>query len=297
VANLAGEQNVANPIDAGGEDLSIVTDSLAILESLRSAGAILTIHPVDPSRIIVIGDDRGGLWALGVDTANALYIDTTELGRLKNGFRRIVLGSMEGAHQIFLGDPSTDDGRILVYDPLVIQNPLLGGAIYIYDDIVGEDDSSLLVVGSGHTTTIAANVVQAGSVTYSDSVLISGIRSITAGTGGSGHIQMGELSSHSLDGDGAAGEDKLTLSAAGHINVSGRVGYNDPLDELRITGAVDVQFDREVIVDGDLTIHATGNVTFNDSVMVTGKLTITGANSIVFEEDVAVSGDISLEGD
>jgi hypothetical protein len=64
-------------------------------------------------------------------------------------------------------------------------------------------------------------------------------------------------------------------------------------------GAVNVTFDREVTVAGDMTIWATGVVTFKSSVVLTsGNLTIKGASQIVFEQGVTVQGggDIFLEG-
>jgi len=292
IANLAGKQTVEHPVDAGGEDVTIVADEIDLQNVLRSPGAVLELHPRTPDRPIVLGTTDS-------DSGSAFHLNVDELSNLQDGFRQIVIGSDEGSHHIQIGDPDTDynpdtgDGQIVVKDPLVLKNPKLGGEIFIDDRIVGQDDSSLVIIGSGHTTTIAEDILQNGYVEIGDSVKVSGVRSVESQTN---HIQMGTGTSHSLDGDGVIGDDQLTMTAAGHINVTGRVGNTDPLEGMTIS-AIDVDFDREVIVHGDLIIASSGVVTFDDSLSVTGDLKITGATNIVFEENVTVTGNILLEGD
>ena len=67
-------------------------------------------------------------------------------------------------------------------DPLVLRNPGAGGEIYINQNLVGLDDASLYIYGSGHTTIMHADIAMAGEVQINDTLEVSGHRSITAGT-------------------------------------------------------------------------------------------------------------------
>ncbi|PCJ14855.1 MAG: hypothetical protein COB02_18580, partial [Candidatus Cloacimonadota bacterium] len=150
-----------------------------------------------------------------------------------------------------------------------------------------------------------SNQSQAGDITIGDSITITGDISMTAGTGGSGNITLGTSSSHTLNGDGAVGNDTLTLNAnAGNILIKGVLGGSDSLEAFTVidgdgtsAGVINISFDSEVTMNGDVNITATGTVTFNKSLNITGNLTILGANLIIFEEGVSVSGNIILEGD
>ncbi|MCJ8344542.1 hypothetical protein MJH12_03305, partial [bacterium] len=298
VMTLSGNQIIAAPIDASGENLEIATDDIIITDSIRSVGAQLVLKPVDSGKQIIIGDTS-------VDTSTSFYLDSSEIAFLKNGFGEIVIGSDEGNGTIIIGDQGNASKIVTFSDTLILKNPVLGGHIFIYNDLIGTGDASLIIEGSGHTTTISADVSQAVDVSISDSILMDGIRTITAGTGGSGNITLGTSSSHTINGDGVAGDDGLILNAnAGNISIEGVVGGSDALESFIIVdsdgtsaGAINVTFDSEVTMNGDMTITASGTVTFNRALNITGNLTILGAGLIVFEEGVAVSGNIILEGD
>ncbi len=140
----------------------------------------------------------------------------------------------------------------------------------------------------------------AGTQVYNDSVLIHGSVTLEAGTGGAGGIQFGNNAGHLLDGDGVVGADVLTLTAHnGNVVVYGNVGSADPLEGLVVTEAVNVTFKGEVVMSGDLEIHASGTVTFEQGVVVNGgNLRILGAGLIVVKGVVVNGGGVLLfEGD
>jgi hypothetical protein len=294
VTNLSGEQSVTDPIDASGEDVSLISDDIQIDESVRSPGADIVLSPLDTSRTIVIGDVLDPASAAGT-----FHLDMGEMGNLQNGFNLIVIGSDLGNHTIQIGDASTPDGQVTVQDTLVLNSPMAGGEININDDLTGGDDASLVIYGSGNTTTFSANASMAVDISIADSVEIDGDITLVAGTSGSGNIELGSTVDHYLRGNGDGSADQLTLTANnGNITVTGEVGAEDPLEAFTITEALDVTFDREVAVNGDLIINASGTVTFSEELVITGgDLIINGAASVVFESSVEVGGNILLEGD
>ena len=63
VSTFTGEQTITAPVDASGDNITIVANSVQIDSTVRSAGAILTIVPIDPTRPIVLGDMPFGTYA------------------------------------------------------------------------------------------------------------------------------------------------------------------------------------------------------------------------------------------
>ena len=295
VSTLSGSQKITSAVDAGGEDLSIVADTIDIEAFVRSAGATLTVRPVTDTRKIVLG-------TVGSGSDDAFYLNSDELAKLQNGFKEIVVGSAEGSHRIEVGDSDitkrgSADNRVTFSDTLVLMNQAEGGEIFIYADVEGTNSASLKIYGSGHTTTLAANVTVGGDLDAADSTEVQGTRSVTAG----GFIRFGTDSSHALDGDSVEGDDTLTLTAGVGQNLSfaGLIGATDPLEGLTITQGGDVTFSRDVVVNGNLSITATGAIVFGGALTLTngGILTINGATSVMFAATVTVAGDILIEAD
>jgi hypothetical protein len=247
--------------------------------------------------------------ALNLDLANAkaqdFALNTINVAdfshfQTENG---IVIGDANSNVIINLGDAKTSDGKLVFNQNLLISNPQTGGEIFVDDDLVGGKNADLMIIGSGHTTILSANIsTAAGSnVTINDSLKISGARTIASGAS----IQLGSSSNHFIDAS-SNGADSLTLTTAtnGNVVIKGIVG-NDSTNKLKsltigLAGqkTLNVSFDSEVTIDGDVTIYASGTVTFKSALNVTnnGNLTIMGADLIVFENNVAVAGNIFLEG-
>src|SRR5262249_57323579 len=83
-----------------------------------------------------------------------LQIGKTTLAALKDGFAKIVLGRDDGSGTV-------DVHAAKFSDPVVIESP--SGSITVNGQITGTDNASVTLIGSGHTTTLNANIVTAGT--------------------------------------------------------------------------------------------------------------------------------------
>ncbi|MBV5304619.1 MAG: hypothetical protein JZU70_10540, partial [Chlorobium sp.] len=310
VSNLSGGQTISSAVDASGDNISIFSDTISINAPIQSAGAVLDIAPVDRGRVIVVGHDTNQM-----DNTVATILTDASLANIQDGFQQVVIGSTSGYNIIQIGDrttATTTNETITFNNNLVLENPSLGGEIWIFDNINLTNGSSLTVHGSGNTTHIVnSNVTTTGTQYYDDSVVIVGDVNINA----TGDIQVGSTSSHTLNGDGVLPKDNLVLTAGGNITVTGVVGGTDSLASFSIVnkgtdglvgtaddlaGANNVTFDYAVTVAGNVTIYATGIVNFKNTLRLTsGNLTIKGASQIVFDQGVTVdgTGSIFLEAD
>ncbi len=187
VSTLSGTQLISNALDAAGDNINIVANETSIDAPIRSAGAVLTIAPVDRDRVIVLGHDENQIYnsePLYTDPrfAGALYLTDSSLGNIQDGFQQVVIGSPAGYNIIQIGDKTTTTDTVIVNNPLVLSVPSLGGAVYIYDNLLLTGSSSLTVHGSGNTTHIInSDVTAGGNIDYDDSVIISGNVTIKAG--------------------------------------------------------------------------------------------------------------------
>ncbi|MCA2996159.1 hypothetical protein, partial [Gemmatimonas sp.] len=214
VSTFTGTQTISDAVDASGEDVSLQANDIVITDTLRSAGAILTVAPIDTSRPIVLGDSNSN------PTSGALSLSLEELGYLQDGFGKIVVGGATSASDIRIGTNGGTD-TVRFKDSLTIQNPLIGGELAILQPL--SVDGSLTVDGSGHTTTISANTTTTADVTINDSVIVVGDRTVQSGSDGSGDLQITTALSHRLDGNGDATADTLILRSPGIVAVYGIV--------------------------------------------------------------------------
>ncbi len=236
-------------------------------------------------------------------------INVADFSTFQNSNGKIVIGNENSNAIINLGDAKTDNGKLAFNQNLLISNPKVGGEIFVDDDLIGGANADLTINGSGHTTILSADISTSdgSSVTINDSLKISGTRTIASGAS----IQLGSASNHFVDANSNT-TDSLTLTTkhnVGNVVVKGIVGGDstNKLKGLTIGSssqkALNVSFDGEVTVDGDVTIYASGTVTFKAALKITntanavdkGNLKIYGADLIVFENNVVVAGDILLE--
>ncbi|XPV82667.1 MAG: beta strand repeat-containing protein [Halarcobacter sp.] len=253
------------------------------------------------NQTLVIGDSTSV-------SSDALHLTSSQIKNLKDSANSLVIGDENSGSIIEIGDKSSEQGDINIDVSLTINNPNLGGEMYIYDNLIGGEGTSLSIYGSGHTLNFGSGgsdtaISLADDVLISDSIVVTSNDSITAGTDGTGNITLGASTTHRLDGN-AGTTDTLNLNAnGGSIVVNSTVGYTDQLEGLSILdtsdnseGAENVTFKGEVNVDGDIYIYATGTVTFNQQLTLSGNLTIIGADLVVFEDGVSAGGDILIEG-
>ena len=206
----------------------------------------------------------------------------------------LVLGHPGSSQAIVL--QSADGGPIVTERDLVLYADGEGGYIRIGSPLVVQ---SLFASGSGHTFLLDQDISSAGAQTISDSVRVDGTRSVTTADG---NITLGSpASNHYLGGNSASTVDTLTLSAAGrNITFNGAVGNgqdgSDALDALTVSNANDVSFRDSVVVNGPLSITASGIVTFDSSITLGsgGSLTILGATQVVLKGAITLGAGSNL---
>ena len=170
-----------------------------------------------------------------------MYLSNASLGNIQSGFSEVVIGGTDTSLKVSVGEVGVA-GTVTLNNNLVIQNSNLGGEVFINQDLLLTGSSSLVINGSGHTTTLSANSTTGGSQIYNDSVVIDGSAvgntthtvAIAAGTSGTGGIQVGGTAAHSLNGNGDVTDENLILRAAGDITFQGTVGNTDALESLTI---------------------------------------------------------------
>ncbi|MCH8490649.1 MAG: hypothetical protein LAT81_12065, partial [Oceanicaulis sp.] len=294
VSSLGDEQTISAPMDAGGENLRLIGNVIHLDSSVRSAGAELSIRPLDPTREIVLGGNGQSTNGNG-----ALGLSAEELARLEAGFGQIVIGSMEGSSHIYImGNGDGDTTPVQFHDDLSLLAPGEGGEVFVQQALLV--DGNVYLLGSGNTTTISDDITASGELMeLDDSFVVDGDITLTAGTDGSaGNIVLGsDTFSRFIRGAGESGSDTLTLDAqnGGNIEVLTSIGGDDRLDGLHVEAANNVTFEQSVNLSGDLVINATGTVRFEDGINLQdgGSLIINGAEIVSFAES---SASIELEG-
>jgi hypothetical protein len=295
----AAHVTVADPVHAAGP-----APAAAQAASFLDTGAHIT--PADPTQAIVIGAAGSG---------DALNISVADIHAAAGGNGAVLIGGADGSHVIAIGRQGAA-APVVLNNTLVLANPQQGGEIFVNSALQLENGASLVIYGSGHTTTFGANTTTDTDILTYDSVKVHGAVTLTAGTDGSGNIQLGSTSAHTLDGDGDQDPDRLTLLAPGNVRITGTVGGRDALQNLTVGGVTvggvldlpdSVTFEQQVTVNGDFQVNSSGLVTFKDTVYVTagGNLSILHANNVVFEKGIVVggttlggtSGNILIEGD
>ena len=125
-------------------------------------------------------------------------------------------------------------------------------------------------------------------VKFFDAVVVQGTKQVKSSNGGVLFYQSMTTGAGGVNGDTDTVADHLTVLAAQSVMFKEVVGGSNPLESLTIGAAsakvTDVTFEKSVVIDGDLTIYATGNVNFNAGVRINhgGSLRIFGANQVAF---------------
>ena len=290
-------------IDAGSDELALITDSLDITAAagLRSAGGDLILQTASQGRTIQLG---------GSGAENALSLSNDELAKLESGFGTIRVGDTANQHQTIAIGTADGEGDVVFLDALEIINDGEGGEIVVRQNLVG---TSLTVFGSGSTTELAGNITMEGDILYEDSIRVIGDVVITSETG---RIQLGgQGDDHYLAAHDRAADSTLTLllGAGGNVDIYAEIGASSGTDP--VTGllkgltigtaeqpAGTVTFHAPVGLAGDMVIHAAhivgtdllfalggGDLTLTAPVNASS-LRIREADSVVFGGAVSLSG-------
>jgi hypothetical protein len=222
VSNLSGRNVVSAPLDASGENVTFVANDLDLSAPVRSAGATLTIQALNTDTRIQLGTTTGG-------ASNALYLDSTELGKLQPGFGQIVFGSAQSNGLIQVGDATLPDDVVSFADDLVLKSPAAGGEIELNAKLVAK---SVTIMGSGHTTLLNDSIDANNATVIADSIEVEGARAITSGLG----VTLGTTAAHTLSGKvGGAADSLVVTSSTANVVVNALVGTGDGTEPL-LTG-------------------------------------------------------------
>ncbi|WP_423274891.1 beta strand repeat-containing protein, partial [Arcobacter sp. YIC-464] len=258
---------------------TVVLDIKEMLNADGTLETILFIDPLDTSKHIYLGTD-------GTDTSAGIHLDAQLFEDIKNEFDTIVVGSVAGSNDFTVlgsGDGSTD--LILDDNLYIVSNP---------NNSTTNDTSKLSFINGNTLTTFVADVMTNKNTTYAAPVIVSGDEVYFNSDGYFDSSEEGIQFDDTING--STSNDKLAILASGNMTFKDKIGDTNPLEHLSITGN-NMNFDLEVIIDGDFVITSTnGNILFNDSVTVNGNLYIEGANTIIFQNTLDVTGNIYLEG-
>jgi hypothetical protein len=272
--------DIGAPLSGTGSlELTTPDQTVSLLTDAGTQRVVVAL-PTTAARPIVIGDTTGFGGAPAEGQVAGVYLDSDEIGRLVDGFERIVIGTQDPTQSIWLQAPWTGTR----FEPIVFRDPLVlvaagssrdgagqklaAGDVFIRGEVIGE---GLTVWGSGSTTHLDRVILrQDGDVLISDTLIVDSDSRIEVTTPG-GMIELrGSVVVRSgvtlalsadrllLTGDPTATGDSLTLEA----------------------GATLVLGTHSLTVDADVTIRGGG-----------GTLRLTGPNvgGVVTDFDVAAA--------
>jgi hypothetical protein len=214
-------------------------------------------------------------------------LDQEKVDRVSNGQAVAIFGDEAKSMNLVVGSGS---GETVVFGS---PRTVLRGDTVRFDAPVSARE--LVVDGDGTTATIAADVSSA-SITFIDSLLVEGVRTLTASQGG---ISVNNDSSSINGKAGGASPDSLILSATGAISLAGNIGDQmdanaGALQDLTITNATTITFGGTVRLDGNLVITRGTSVNFKKSVNVTGNVTILDGGAVSFSGTLVVGGNLVI---
>ncbi|MDA7525471.1 hypothetical protein N8667_07785, partial [Verrucomicrobia bacterium] len=160
-----------------------------------------------------------------------------------------------------------------------------------YDVTIAGDFSTQATYGMTH---LHGNVIAGGSLSLQGDTDLHGDRRLIAGNEGTkGDVTIG--SSDKVTSVTVSGDLVLRAGNGGQVDLHTPILASSDLQSLTIEEAGDVTFHENLIVEGDVIIHASGVVTFKGDVSIGsgGSFKVLGASSVVFEEDssgVVLSG-------
>ena len=309
--NFADVLAIDGLVEAGGGDIVITTDQIAINADVRSwyGGATggndeqrgtLLLQPLQEFTSIGAGDDAAGSFHLGV----------TELDHIIDGFaddaiggyEGITIGRADGRHYIEVGTYSYRDS-------VTFRSPLPPGEIAVVGTLSTTHEATIRFVGTYATTTLYGDVHTDGdSKKWADSLAIGPGENITISSGplGGDITIQGRLDGTDDDPlDVAELPEHLTIiTGTGDLTIQGDIGAIEPLASLTIVSAGKVTINGSVNVSGLFRIVDTTDVIDIGVPLVAGDpsgdvevgaLEIATHAQVFFEGDVeTTTGDITL---
>jgi len=262
--SISGENLTLGKINANGGTINLTGNEINFIggySSISSSNGSIFIAQRTAAQSIKIG-------GVTAETPNTLYLETSDMAALANGFKGITIGKVDGRGAITVN-------AVQVNDPVTLQST--EGTVAVQGEITGKDDASVTI--NARSTTLNANIsTNNNDININSAVTIT--NDVTLKTGEIG----GNIGISSTLNSEANANHHLTLAAGtGNISLRGNVGNgeNQQLGNFSIQSANNVQ------VDGSITA---GSVQQSAGV---GKTTLrevqtTAANGV----DINTSGNI-----
>ncbi len=258
-------------IDTDGNALTLTADDMVLASAAGSIssggdGGAVIIQPATATRGISLSSPTTN------PAVGFLGLSTAEVATLAGGFDSVTIGRADGRHEIRVGTLSFSD-------PLTIRTPV-GGSVFVGNaGITGSDNASILIDGSGATTTLAANITTDGDdIVISDSVLVAANVVLSTGAATAGDVTI----AGTIDqiGTSPVGTFGLTaLAGTGSVNLQSATGANRAIASLTATGA-------------DINVASIGG----SSDGVSGATALTATNALSLTGSAYRSGSLSLQG-
>ena len=206
---------------------------------------------------------------IGRDEAQA-YTDASESG--------VIYIGNENLSEILVLENNSLEGSIEFSGDLTV---LRGDEIHVNSNIVAHD---LVFAGDGTTVPLNADITDTNSVTFSDSVIVNGTRSVQSDT----QITF-NAPGVTVEGNGG-NDDDLSLNAGGAIVSNLAIGGPNAIRNLSLQAGGSINLTQSVEIVGDLVVTGATSATFRGNVTVDGDLIITGVDQVTFDSDVTVGG-------
>jgi CHAT domain-containing protein len=242
-----------------GGDIILTGDEIELPATLP--GAItgtdnnLTLQPRNPSQNIAIN---------GINDTGDLDISDVDLPAIANGFNSITIGRTDSNGTITITNPTT------FFDPITLRTPL--GSIVVNGTILGNDNASVDIIGSGNTTILNADIITAGNpITIDDNVILSknpvNLDTTAQSQPGANITILG-----TIDGNTSiSGNEGLNLTAGiGNINITGAIGAIERLGSLNANSEAISRFNATINAT-TVTTDALGTTELNGNVDTLGE--------------------------
>ncbi|MEY2976207.1 MAG: hypothetical protein RLZZ435_344, partial [Cyanobacteriota bacterium] len=330
---------LANPVTLSGGNIEITdTDAIDLQgATLQSSGSQVTLNSdrgADGGGTISLTDSgltttNGATIALTGNQINLLgsgtsftgsggslaltaALDTNDLSLAFDGlgqpfavggFERIEFGQSTSQGKVNLSGVSS----LTIADPFTLWSPQAD--LVLNTTLIGIDDASLTIEGSGNTTTLSADLItNGGEIYFNDSIILG--TDVILDTTNAGSVPIGaDITITGTIAASTPGGQSLTLNAGdGSLNLGG-IDATNLLNNLTLIGGSSLDLSGGLAVVNDLTLNIPITITtptvFSSSIgtIALGDTLTAGANDLTFTADnldftggnISGSGNLTLQ--
>ncbi|WP_256995309.1 two-partner secretion domain-containing protein [Gloeomargarita lithophora] len=246
--------SIAEGVGANGGNITITADQMELTSGIIGSTGQLLIQPLNTATTIGIGTGATG----------TLNLDTTEIGRLANGFSLITIGSATGTGNIDIRTAQFKD-NVIIRTPLGAGNINLNGALstgsgtetgtitlQAGNNIIGNTGSSITTQGKDITLNSDRDSTNGGAIELTGTTITSNNGNITLG-GGIDPLNNPAIGTSTLTRGIELNGATLT-AGAGNITLTGK-GFNSGANNYGI-----YQFNSSQVstTTGNITYTGTG---------------------------------------